>query len=83
MDGIVRILKTNFFQFLNHTPGNSIHCKCECSITLGVLFEAHLNVNQMWNVFDSTFILVFLAYICLRIKGLAYGDRKRFDWCLF
>ena len=28
----------------------------------------------MWNVFDTSFIIIFLLYIMLRIKGLATGD---------
>jgi hypothetical protein len=28
----------------------------------------------MWNVFDTSFVLVFLCYIGMRIKGLSYGD---------
>ena len=28
----------------------------------------------MWNVFDASFIIIFLLYIILRIKGLATGD---------
>jgi len=28
----------------------------------------------MWNVFDASFIIIFLLYIMLRIKGLATGD---------
>ncbi|KAF9644898.1 hypothetical protein BDM02DRAFT_3157054 [Thelephora ganbajun] len=29
---------------------------------------------NMWNVFDTSFIVIFLLYIILRIKGLATGD---------
>jgi hypothetical protein len=28
----------------------------------------------MWNVFDFSFIIVFLAYLGFRIKGLIRGD---------
>lgn len=28
----------------------------------------------MWNVFDSSFIIIFLLYVMLRIKGLVTGD---------
>jgi hypothetical protein len=30
----------------------------------------------MWNAFDFSFILVFIAYLCLRIKGLHYNERS-------
>lgn len=35
-----------------------------------------LTLPQMWNVFDTSFVVVFLAYLGFRIKGLAYGDGK-------
>jgi len=28
----------------------------------------------MWNVFDSSFIIVFLAYMVLRFRGLLYDN---------
>jgi hypothetical protein len=28
----------------------------------------------MWNVFDFSFIIIFLAYLGFRIKGLIHGD---------
>ncbi|KAJ7158913.1 receptor-activated Ca2+-permeable cation channel [Mycena filopes] len=31
-------------------------------------------IANMWNVFDTSFVLMFLCYAGLRIKGLAYGD---------
>ncbi|KAJ7931371.1 receptor-activated Ca2+-permeable cation channel [Mycena leptocephala] len=31
-------------------------------------------IANMWNVFDTSFVLVFLCYIGMRIKGLSYGD---------
>ncbi|KAF9777364.1 hypothetical protein BJ322DRAFT_465771 [Thelephora terrestris] len=31
---------------------------------------------NMWNVFDSSFILIFFLYIVLRVKGLATGDES-------
>ncbi|KAJ7773071.1 receptor-activated Ca2+-permeable cation channel [Mycena metata] len=31
-------------------------------------------IANMWNVFDTSFVLVFLCYVGLRIKGLSYGD---------
>ena len=36
--------------------------------------SALLTLLQMWNVFDTSFVVVFLAYLGFRIKGLAYGD---------
>ncbi|KAJ7475729.1 receptor-activated Ca2+-permeable cation channel [Mycena latifolia] len=30
-------------------------------------------IANMWNVFDTSFVLVFLCYIGMRIKGLAFG----------
>ena len=30
----------------------------------------------MWNVFDTSFIIIFLLYIMLRVRGLATGDGK-------
>ncbi|OBZ72477.1 hypothetical protein A0H81_07646 [Grifola frondosa] len=31
-------------------------------------------IANLWNVFDSSFIVIFLAYLGLRIKGLHHGD---------
>ncbi|THH27606.1 hypothetical protein EUX98_g6581 [Antrodiella citrinella] len=31
-------------------------------------------IANLWNVFDSSFILIFLAYLVNRIRGLAYGN---------
>ena len=31
----------------------------------------------MWNAFDFSFIVIFLAYLLLRITGLTQGDRKQ------
>ncbi|KAJ7637601.1 receptor-activated Ca2+-permeable cation channel [Mycena polygramma] len=31
-------------------------------------------IANMWNVFDTSFVLVFLCYVGLRIKGFSYGD---------
>ncbi|KAF7330430.1 hypothetical protein MVEN_02481800 [Mycena venus] len=31
-------------------------------------------IANMWNVFDTSFILVFLCYVTLRVKGLSNGD---------
>lgn len=33
-----------------------------------------IDVFQMWNVFDTSFVLVFLCYAGMRIKGLSYGN---------
>ncbi len=30
----------------------------------------------MWNVFDSTFIVITTLYLILRVKGLSSGDRE-------
>ena len=32
---------------------------------------------QMWNGVDVGFIIIFIAYLSLRIKGLTHNDRKR------
>jgi hypothetical protein len=44
-----------------------------------VSFLRPANFLQMWNVFDTSFVVVFLCYIGLRIKGLAYGDLQASD----
>ncbi|KAJ7104262.1 receptor-activated Ca2+-permeable cation channel [Mycena belliarum] len=31
-------------------------------------------IANMWNVFDSSFVVIFLCYIVMRIKGLSSGD---------
>ncbi|KAJ7227072.1 receptor-activated Ca2+-permeable cation channel [Mycena pura] len=31
-------------------------------------------IANMWNVFDTFFVLIFLIYVGMRIKGLAHGD---------
>ncbi|KAF8556200.1 hypothetical protein OG21DRAFT_1437510 [Imleria badia] len=31
-------------------------------------------ISNVWNAFDTSFVLVFLAYVGLRTKGLIYGD---------
>ncbi|KAF9264785.1 receptor-activated Ca2+-permeable cation channel [Marasmius fiardii PR-910] len=31
-------------------------------------------IANMWNVFDASFIVIFLSYLGFRLKGLAYGD---------
>ncbi|KAJ6577224.1 receptor-activated Ca2+-permeable cation channel [Mycena capillaripes] len=31
-------------------------------------------IANMWNVFDTSFVFVFLFYMGMRIKGLSYGD---------
>ena len=31
---------------------------------------------QIWNVFDFSFVVVFVGYLTLRIKGLGHNDRK-------
>ncbi|KAJ7903703.1 receptor-activated Ca2+-permeable cation channel [Mycena olivaceomarginata] len=31
-------------------------------------------IANMWNVFDTSFVLVFLCYAGMRIKGLSYGN---------
>ncbi|KAJ7284865.1 receptor-activated Ca2+-permeable cation channel [Mycena rebaudengoi] len=36
-------------------------------------------IANMWNVFDTSFVLVFLCYLVMRIKGLAYGDLNASD----
>ncbi|KAJ7659964.1 receptor-activated Ca2+-permeable cation channel [Mycena rosella] len=36
-------------------------------------------IANMWNVFDTSFVLVFLCFIGMRIKGLAYGDLAASD----
>ncbi|KAJ6607394.1 hypothetical protein B0H10DRAFT_2072140 [Mycena sp. CBHHK59/15] len=33
-------------------------------------------IANMWNVFDSSFVLVFLCYLGMRIKGLTHDDRE-------
>jgi hypothetical protein len=30
----------------------------------------------MWNVFDTTFIVITAIYLILRLKGLLSGDRE-------
>ncbi|KAF5381962.1 hypothetical protein D9615_004249 [Tricholomella constricta] len=35
--------------------------------------------NVLWNVFDFSFVAIFLAYISLRIKGLSHNDIESSD----
>lgn len=37
----------------------------------------HASIEQIWNVFDTSFIIICVVYVCLRIKGLASHDRER------
>ncbi|EPQ52879.1 hypothetical protein GLOTRDRAFT_80104 [Gloeophyllum trabeum ATCC 11539] len=37
-------------------------------------------IANMWNVFDTAFIFVFLCYIVLRIKGLVQDDAMASEW---
>ena len=34
----------------------------------------------MWNLFDSSFVVVFLVYLGLRLKGLIYNDGTFLPW---
>ncbi|KAJ6494659.1 receptor-activated Ca2+-permeable cation channel [Mycena vitilis] len=36
-------------------------------------------IANMWNVFDTSFVLVFLCYVGLRIKGFSHGDLAASD----
>lgn len=36
-------------------------------------------IANMWNVFDTSFVVIFLAYIGLRIKGLVSGEPEYSD----
>ncbi|TCD67162.1 hypothetical protein EIP91_000447 [Steccherinum ochraceum] len=36
-------------------------------------------IANLWNVFDSSFILIFLVYLINRIRGLAYGNAAASD----
>ncbi|KAJ7052582.1 receptor-activated Ca2+-permeable cation channel [Mycena amicta] len=36
-------------------------------------------IANMWNVFDTSFVLIFLCYAGMRIKGLAYSDLAASD----
>lgn len=37
-------------------------------------------IANMWNVFDTAFIFVFLCYMVLRIKGLVQDDAMASEW---
>ncbi|KII95956.1 hypothetical protein PLICRDRAFT_234074 [Plicaturopsis crispa FD-325 SS-3] len=36
-------------------------------------------IANMWNVFDSSFIVIYIAYLVLRIRGLVHGDPAASD----
>ncbi|KAJ7127115.1 receptor-activated Ca2+-permeable cation channel [Mycena epipterygia] len=36
-------------------------------------------IANMWNVFDTSFVFVFLCYMGMRVKGLAHGDLASSD----
>ncbi|KAI0067204.1 hypothetical protein BV25DRAFT_1911871 [Artomyces pyxidatus] len=37
-------------------------------------------IANMWNVFDTSFIVVTVFYMALRIKGLVYNDPSASEW---
>ncbi|KAG6868676.1 hypothetical protein C0993_012179 [Termitomyces sp. T159_Od127] len=39
-------------------------------------------IANLWNVFDFSFIAIFLAYMVLRLKGINHDDSKTDSWCL-
>ncbi|KAI0951035.1 hypothetical protein AcW1_008184 [Taiwanofungus camphoratus] len=40
---------------------------------------AHFMHLLMWNVFDTSFVIIFFAYLGFRIKGLTHGDADASD----
>lgn len=53
---------------------SSLYRQCQSLITCWIL--RYLNDLQLWNVFDSSFIVIFLVYLGYRIKGLTQNDRE-------
>ncbi|KZT18116.1 hypothetical protein NEOLEDRAFT_1080972 [Neolentinus lepideus HHB14362 ss-1] len=37
-------------------------------------------IANMWNVFDTAFILIFLCYVVLRVKGVVQDDDLTSEW---
>ncbi|KAG7092355.1 hypothetical protein E1B28_008715 [Marasmius oreades] len=36
-------------------------------------------IANMWNVFDTSFVVIFFSYLAFRLKGLAYNDDESSD----
>lgn len=58
----------------------SLHCKCTAAVIIRRLLTTNL-INQLWNVFDFSLIIIFLSYFILRIKGLSDGN-STYLFCL-
>ena len=74
MVGSVRALFLSLYYYL---PGQcSLHCKCTVPVIIRWLLSTNL-INQLWNVFDFSLIIIFLSYFILRMKGLSDGNSTR------
>lgn len=54
----------------------SVYIANVCSSSTKKLSSFQLIHSQIWNVFDFSFVVVFIGYLTLRIKGLGHNDRK-------
>jgi hypothetical protein len=57
---------------VNYAP--SLHCQRRPRVPILESIDLTMFV-QMWNVFDTAFIVVTALYLILRVKGLLSGDR--------
>ena len=72
--------ESEYASFRRHSRGSctiyhSLHRQCEIRDAVPLLLWAHQWL-QMWNVFDTAFVLIFLLFVVMRIRGLVFDDRE-------
>ena len=74
MDGSVRPYLSPFKPLKALTCVRSLHRQCNRSVPH--ISFAVLTATKIWNVLDSSFIVIVLLYLGFRIRGLVEGDRE-------
>ena len=74
MDGVVRAGINVFSVAINLV--SSLYREREHSASLLLELCSSNRTIQMWNVFDSAFIVITALYLVLRVKGLSSGNRE-------
>ena len=64
------------FYFRQPVLKTTLSLHCERMFLIGINSVLCSIDYQIWNVFDLSFVVVFIGYLTLRIKGLSHHDRK-------